>query len=109
MDKVVADFLEGVLVCDRHDGGALPRGAVADAAQPPVSGDKQGEQQPRGGAEPTTICMTASASGPAPGSIEQGSEALQDNDVTFMPARKACARPAERTWSVHDTINSRAI
>ncbi len=64
MDKVVADFLEGVLVCDRHGDEALTRSAVADPARLRGADEKQSKQ--RGGAEPTTIRMTASASASAP-------------------------------------------
>jgi len=81
MDKVVADFLEGVLVCDRHGDAALVRSPAMDS----VDGDELGKQPARGSTEPTTICMTASASAsaPAPGSAVEGTggAAVPQSDV----------------------------
>ena len=87
MDKVVADFLEGVLVCDRHGDEALTRSATMES----LNGDEPGKQPARGSAEPTAIRLTASASAsaPAPGSTVGAAEALQAQSLTSTAAREA--------------------
>ena len=69
------------------------RGAVIGSRRQSAVDGKQGKQPSCGDAEPTTICLTAmaSASAAAHRTAGDGSGALQDKNVTSMPAHKACA------------------